>query len=207
MCRLKGRGERIVRWFAIMVLSVTISGCWLKTTPSTPVVMSNKFVPASTLGSGDVFEVKVYDEQELSGIYRISSSGSINFPLIGRVQIEGLTSSDAADVIQEKLAERFLKDPQVSIFVKEYNSKKVSVFGQVNKPGTFNYEDRMTVIQAVSMAGGFTNIAAKNDINVTRIVENEEKKFFVPVEAIAEGKAKNFFLDPGDIVYVPESIW
>jgi protein involved in polysaccharide export with SLBB domain len=169
--------------------------------------MSNKFVPASTLGSGDVFEVKVYDEQELSGIYRISSSGSINFPLIGRVQIEGLTSSDAADVIQEKLAERFLKDPQVSIFVKEYNSKKVSVFGQVNKPGTFNYEDRMTVIQAVSMAGGFTNIAAKNDINVTRIVENEEKKFFVPVEAIAEGKAKNFFLDPGDIVYVPESIW
>lgn len=118
-----------------------------------------------------------------------------------------MTSSDIADIIQQKLAERFLKNPQVSIFVKEYNSKKVSVFGQVTKPGTFNYEDRMTVIQAVSMAGGFTNIASKNEINVTRMVDNEEKKFFIPVEAIAEGKAKNFFLEPGDIVYVPESIW
>ncbi len=196
-----------MRWFAIIVLVITVPGCWWKTTPSTPVVVPNKFVPASTLGPGDVFEVKIYDEQELSGIYRVSSSGSINFPLVGRIQLEGLTSSDIADIIQQKLAERFLKNPQVSIFVKEYNSKKVSVFGQVTKPGTFNYEDRMTVIQAVSMAGGFTNIASKNEINVTRMVDNEEKKFFIPVEAIAEGKAKNFFLEPGDIVYVPESIW
>lgn len=201
------RGARIVRWFAIIILMVTVPACWLKNTPRTPEVVPNKFVPASTLGPGDVFEVKIYDEQELSGIYRVSSSGSINFPLVGRIQLEGLTSSDVADIIQQKLAERFLKNPQVSIFVKEYNSKKVSVFGQVTKPGTFNYEDRMTVIQAVSMAGGFTNIASKNEINVTRMVDNEEKKFFIPVEAIAEGKAKNFFLEPGDIVYVPESIW
>ena len=196
-----------MRWFAIMLLLITVPACWWKNTPSTPVVVPNKFVQASTLGPGDVFEVKIYDEQELSGIYRISSSGSISIPLVGRVQLEGLTSSDAADVIQQKLAERFVKNPQVSIFVKEYNSKKVSVFGQVTKPGTFNFEDRMTVIQAVSMAGGFTNIASKNEINVTRMVDNDEKKFFVPVEAIAEGKAKNFFLEPGDIVYVPESIW
>jgi polysaccharide export outer membrane protein len=95
----------------------------------------------------------------------------------------------------------------VSIFIKEYNSKKISVFGQVNKPGTFKYEDKMSVTQAVSMAGGFTKMAAKDDTNVTRIEEGEEKKYPVPVESIAQGQAKNFYLQPGDIVYVPESIW
>lgn len=78
-----------MRWFAIIVLVITVPGCWWKTTPSTPVVVPNKFVPASTLGPGDVFEVKIYDEQELSGIYRVSSSGSINFPLVEEFSLRG----------------------------------------------------------------------------------------------------------------------
>ncbi len=190
-----------------VVLSVGLSACWFSRTPETPKVSLTAVRPASTLGPGDVFEVKVYDEKDLSGIYRVSSNGSISFPLIGKVQVDGLAGSDAADLIQSRLGEKYLRNPQVSILVKEYNSKKVSVFGQVNKPGTFRFEDRMTVIQAVSMAGGFTKLAAKNDTSITRIVEGDEKKFPVPVEAIAEGKAKNFALRPGDIVYVPESIW
>jgi len=123
------------------------------------------------------------------------------------VQVDGLASSDAAALIEHKLGERFLRDPQVSIFIKEYNSKKVSIFGQVTKPGTFKFEDGMSVIQAVSMAGGFTEKAAKDDTNVTRLIDGSERKFPVPVESIAKGEAKNFFLQPGDIVYVPESIW
>lgn len=190
-----------------VLLSIGLSGCWFARSPETPKVPVTAVMPASTLGPGDVFEVKVYDEKDLSGIYRVSSNGAISFPLIGKVRVDGLSSSDAADLIQTRLGERYLRNPQVSILVKEYNSKKVSVFGQVNKPGTFRYEDRMTVIQAVSMAGGFTKLAAKNDTNVTRIIEGDERKFPVPVEAIAEGKAKNFALQPGDIVYVPESIW
>jgi len=118
-----------------------------------------------------------------------------------------MTASDAAASIQKRLGEKYLRNPQVNIFIQEYNSKKVSVFGQVNKPGTFKYEDLMTVIQAVSMAGGFTKMAAKDDTNVTRLVGGEEMKYPVPVESIAKGQAKNFYLQPGDIVYVPESIW
>jgi protein involved in polysaccharide export with SLBB domain len=137
----------------------------------------------------------------------VSSAGSISFPLIGKVHVEAMTSTDAADLIQRKLWEKYLRNPQVSIFIQEYNSKKISVFGQVNKPGTFKYEDNMSVTQAVSMAGGFTKTAAKDDTNITRIEEGEEKKYPVPVESIAQGKAKNFYLQPGDIVYVPESIW
>jgi len=163
--------------------------------------------PASTLGPGDVFEVKVYEEPDLSGMYRVSAAGTINYPLLGEIKVEGMTSNTLADRLQQLLGEKYLKNPQVSIFVKEYNSKKISVFGQVNKPGTFAYEEGMTVIEAVSMAGGFTKTAAKDDTSVTRLVDGEEKKFLVPVEAIAQGKARNFVLKPGDIVYVPESIW
>jgi protein involved in polysaccharide export with SLBB domain len=191
----------------IMILALAMPACWWSKTPETPEVTRTTYTPASTLGPGDVFEVKVYDEKELSGVYRVSSAGTISFPLIGKVQVEGMTSSDAADRIQKQLGQKYLRNPQVSILIKEYNSKKVSVFGQVNKPGTFKFEDRMTVIQAVSMAGGFTKLAAKDDTNVTRIISGDEKKFPVPVESIAQGKAKNFLLEPGDIVYVPESIW
>ncbi|MBN2494771.1 MAG: polysaccharide export protein [Deltaproteobacteria bacterium] len=189
------------------ILLCLAPACWWNSPHATPEVAKPRYVPASTLGPGDVFEVKVYDEKELSGIYRVSSAGSIQFPLIGMIDLNGLTSSDAAVKIRDKLAEKYLRNPQVSIFIREYNSKKISVFGQVTKPGTFQYEDGLTVIQAVSMAGGFTKMAAKNDTNVTRIVDGAEKRFSIPVEAIAQSRAKNFYLEPGDIVYVPESIW
>ncbi len=195
--------------FALLVglAGLSLVGCMLKRTPETPEVANRLATPASALGPGDVFEVQVYDEKELSGIYMVSSTGTITFPLIGRVFVEGLNSSDASELLQQKLSEKYIKHPQVSIFIKEYNSKKVSIFGQVQKPGTFKYEDSMTIIQAVSMAGGFTPLAAKDNANVTRIVDGLEKKFPVPVEAIAQGKTRNFYLAPGDIVYVPESLW
>ena len=191
----------------LLILMLSTSACWWAQTHKTPEVDRPNTVGASTLGPGDMFEVKVYNEKELSGIYRVSTAGAIHFPLIGKVHVDGMTSSDAAEEIQRRLGEKYLRDPQVSILIREYNSKKVSVFGQVTKPGTFQYEDGLSVIQAVSMAGGFTKLAAKNDTNVTRLVDGDEKKFPIPVEAIAQGKAKNFFLQPGDIVYVPESIW
>ena len=195
--------------FALLVglAGLSLIGCMLKKTPETPAIVKRISTPASALGPGDAFEVQVYDEKELSGMYMVSSTGTITFPLIGRVYVEGLNSSDASELLQQKLAEKYIKHPQVSIFIKEYNSKKVSIFGQVQKPGTFKFEDSMTIIQAVSMAGGFTPLASKDNTNVTRLVEGLEKKFSVPVEAIAQGKTRNFYLEPGDIIYVPESLW
>ena len=100
-----------------------------------------------------------------------------------------------------------MKDPQVSVLVKEYNSKKVFVLGEVQKPGTFMYEDGMSVVQAVTIAGGFTRTAARNSTSVTRRVNGQEVKAKVSVQDIALGKAPNFTLEPGDIVYVPESLF
>jgi protein involved in polysaccharide export with SLBB domain len=162
---------------------------------------------AATLGPGDVFEVRVYQEPELSGVYQVGPQGDVIFPLCKRVVVGGLTPNGAAERLRACLTDGFMRDPQVSVLVKEYNSKKVFVFGEVQKPGTFPYEDGMSVVQAVTLAGGFTRSAAQNSTSVTRRVSGQERKIRVTVQDIALGKAPNFTLEPGDIVYVPESLF
>ena len=162
---------------------------------------------ATTLGSGDLVEVRVFQEQDLSGIWRVAPDGTIDYPLCGKVKLLELDASGAADALTTCLREGFLRRPQVSVLVREFNSKKVFVFGEVQKPGTFPYEDNMSIIHALTLAGGFTKVAAKNGINVTRLVDGQERKIRVPAEEIAQGQTKNFTLLPGDIVFVPESFF
>jgi polysaccharide export outer membrane protein len=164
-------------------------------------------VPAGgTLGAGDVVEVRVFQEPEHSGVWRVSPEGTIDYPLCGKVTLAGRTASTAADALNACLA-RYLRRPQVSVNIREYNSKKVFVFGEVQKPGTFPLDGEMSIIQAITLAGGFTKLAAKNNTNVTRIVGGQERKIRVPVEDIGVGREKNFLLQPGDIVFVPESFF
>ena len=162
---------------------------------------------ASTLGTGDLLEVRVFQEPDLSGAYRLSSEGTIDFPLCGKVALSGRTSSEAADALRACLANGYLKRPEVTVLVREFTSKKVFVFGEVQKPGTFPFDADMSVIQAITLAGGFTKLAAKNNTNVTRLVDGREVKIRVPVEDIGVGREKNFPLQPGDIVFVPESLF
>lgn len=157
------------------------------------------------LGEGDVVEIKVFREPDFAGIYRISEKGSINFPLIGSVVVIGHTASSVAEEIRTRLADGYLTQPQVTVFVRETKSQKVHVLGEVNKPGTFVYEAGMTVIQAVTNAGGFAKLASPNSVRITR--EGIDRKFVLRVGDIRSGNAPNFKLQPGDIVYVPEAIF
>ncbi|MDP2275892.1 MAG: polysaccharide biosynthesis/export family protein [Archangium sp.] len=160
---------------------------------------------SNTLAANDLLEVRVYQEPDLSGVYRVDGDGHIDFPLCGKVQVGGVTASGAAEAITTCLKNGFVRRPQVSALVKEFNSKKVFVFGEVSKPGSFAYEDGMTIIHAISQAGGLTRSAAKNSVNVTRVVDGKEVKLPVKVEDIVIGREKNFQLVPGDIIFVPES--
>jgi protein involved in polysaccharide export with SLBB domain len=170
--------------------------------PAAPPVSSS-----TTLGAGDLIEVRVFEEADLSGPYRVAPGGTIDFPLCGKVVVHGLNTSGTADLLTRCLGEKYLRHPQVTVLLREYNSKKVFVFGEVQKPGTFPYEEDMSIIQAITMAGGFTKIASKNDIAVTRTVEGRDTKIRVPVADIGTGREKNFRLQPGDIVFVPESMF
>ena len=194
---------------AAAALLVGPAGCARRGSAPTPVSAESAEaqVLATTLGPGDVLEVRVYREPEISGVYQVGSEGDVVFPLCQRVEVAGLTANGASDRFRACLANGFMRDPQVTVVVKEYNSKKVFVFGEVQKPGTFTFQDGMSIVQAVTLAGGFTRSAAQNSTSVTRRVKGQETKLKVKVQDIALGKAPNFTLEPGDIVFVPESLF
>lgn len=163
-------------------------------------------VSANTLGSNDLLDVRVYGEADLSGVYRVSPEGFVDYPLCGRVKVVGLSPAEAGEALTACLKNGYVRRPQVSVLVKEFNSKKVFVFGEVGKPGAFPYEEGMTIIHAMSQAGGLSRTAAKNSVNVTRVVNGREVRTPVRVEDIVNGREKNYPLQPGDIIFVPETI-
>lgn len=158
------------------------------------------------LGSGDVFEVRVYGEPTLTGLYRVAEDGSIDFPLVGRLDVSDLTSREISEVLTERLKAGYLVSPSVSVYVKEYNSRKIFVLGQVNTPGTFPFEVEMNVVEAVALAGGFAPTANHDFVVVTRKVNGEETRIPVPVGLISKGLAANLELQSGDIVYVSDTL-
>lgn len=163
-------------------------------------------VQASTLEIGDIFDVRVYGEKELSGSFRVGPDGSIRFPLIGKVHVQGHTAEAVADLLRQRLSEGFIRAPQVVVFVKEFRSKKIFVLGQVAKPGTFPYETGMNIVQAITMAGGLSALSSANGTVLTRVENDEEQRIVVPVNDISKGRRPNILLVPGDIIFVPESI-
>jgi protein involved in polysaccharide export with SLBB domain len=161
-----------------------------------------------TLGPGDTFEIMVYEEKDLSGKYRVADDGTINFPLVGQVLVGGKGPTAIAGMIQEALkSKEILRNPSVSIYVLDYASKRINVVGAVSHPGSLPWTAGMGVVQAISVAGGLTPLAAANDTIVTRQVAGQPKRYRVSVRRITEGQEGDFTLEAGDIVYVPERIF
>lgn len=198
------RRKYIARWLLITsILAVWSCGVHRRLTSSTQLVLEK----VDTLGHGDVIHVKVFREPDLDGVFRVGAGGDIDFPLIGRVEVVGKRPEEVASNIRGRLAGDYLRSPQVSVLVQEQNSRKVHVFGQVGSAGTFSYRSNMTVIEAITSAGGFSALAAPNRTRVTRVIDGSERVFELAAGDIGEGKAPNFFLSPGDIVFVPEAIF
>lgn len=172
--------------------------------PSKYPTQQTSYVEDTTFAPGDMFEVRVYRQDQMSNKYRVNSAGTIVFPLIGTVEVAGKTPAQVETEIRDRLADGYLRDPQVSILVSDFGSKTLSVFGEVRSPGTFQFRDKMTIIDAVSQAGGLTPMAKKNAVTVTRVEEGSKRRYTVPVEDIGKGKAPNFQVRPGDVVFVPE---
>jgi polysaccharide export outer membrane protein len=188
------------------LVCLLVAGCG--PTASTVVEAAPTPVVADTsLGVGDSFEVRVYGESDLSGLYKIGAEGTITFPLCGTIEVRGLDAQQIAKRISDRLRDGILRNPQVTVLVKEQTSKKVYILGQVAKPGTFTYTPSMSVVEAITVAGGFTPLAAKNDTTITRLADGKKSIVKVPVEDIGVGRAKNVYLQPGDIISVPERLF
>lgn len=161
--------------------------------------------PLSYIGAGDKIRIQVYNEAELSGVYQVSPEGFIMFPFIGEISVDGLNNFSLAAKISEKLKNGYLKDPHVTVIIEEFVSKRIFVLGQVNKAGSFPIRMRMSVIEAISLAGGFTNFADLSNVVVTRKGDDgKEKRFVIDIKAVVNGARENFYLNAGDIIFVGE---
>lgn len=171
------------------------------------VVADAVIAPEESLGVDDVFDVRVFGEDTLSGAYRVSDDGTIDYPFAGRLSVIGKSSGEVQKLITERLSDGYLKNPHVSVMVKEWNSRKVSVLGQVQKPGAVVYFPSMTIVDAIASAGGFTGIAAPNKVTLRREVGGKVHSTVYPVADISEGKRTNVSLVPGDVLVVEERVF
>ncbi len=163
----------------------------------------------------DVISLAIYGEPSLSTQLRLSGDGAINIPLIGNLTVGGLTLAEAEARIAETYIEReIFISPQVTLQVSEYSKKEISFLGQISRQGKIVLPPETTslsIIEAVSAAGGFNRIAKADSVRISRKDPStgEEKIYIVDVESMIEGKNKDgvFFVLPGDIVFIPERLF
>lgn len=166
-------------------------------------------LPSTTVGPGDVFEVHVVGEPSLPKEFKVNPDGSIDFPYVARLTVNELEPQDIASLIRKKLQEgKILNDPQVSVSVKQYNSKKVAVIGQVTKPGTIPFTDSLRLVDALSQAGWFTPLSASGHVLLTRLgKDGQSVTVEISVDAITDGKRPDIPLQAGDTIKVPERVF
>jgi polysaccharide export outer membrane protein len=162
----------------------------------------------ATLGPGDVIEVVIYyGNHESKAQYRIGPTGEISVQFIGTVQAGGMLPAVLEAEVRKRLADGYLRDPIVALGVVESNSRRLSMFGQIQKAGTIRFVPGMTIVEAIAQSGGFTPMARKNAVQVTRMVDGKKTTYTVPVQLIGEGRRPNFPMVAGDVVFVPERIF
>jgi polysaccharide export outer membrane protein len=156
------------------------------------------------LGAGDLVRIVVFDHDELAADVRVSQTGNITFPLVGLVSVAGLTTRDAELLLARRLSEGgFVKEPQVSLLVEDFQSQKVSVMGQVAKPGQFPLEASKKVLDMLAMAGGVLNDTAADEATLVRA---DGKRIVIDLKKLFDGDpALNVGVQDGDTVFVPHA--
>ena len=160
---------------------------------------------------GDTLKIAVYGEPDISHAYTVDGEGFIKHPLLGKVKLSGMTPQDSEKLLYKKLSADFFVDPVVTVSIDSSTDRPVMIFGQVRKPGAYNFDagGQLTLLQVISRAGGFTDIAARNKVRIVRVINGKEQKITVPVTDLFQGKngITDIELHPGDVITVPESIF
>jgi len=160
------------------------------------------------LGPGDKLNLTVfYGSHQIQAAYTLDNSGQISVQFIGAVDANGKTLEEVRDDIKKRLGDGFLNDPIVSLTIAEINSLTLSVSGMVAKTGAVKFTPGITITEVIAQSGGFTPMARKNMVKVTRMLNGVKETYKLPVEKIAEGERPNFPMLPGDEVFVPERPW
>ena len=154
------------------------------------------------LGPEDVIDVFVWKEPDLTTTVVIRPDGRISLPPANELEASGKTTVQLQQEITEKLRQ-FISEPVVNVMVKQVNSLKISVLGEVRKPDVYRIKNRVTVLDAIAMAGGFTDLAKTSRVIVLRNAPSGPQRIKINVkQAVAEESRAPFYLQPLDTVYV-----
>jgi protein involved in polysaccharide export with SLBB domain len=166
-----------------------------------PALRADDYLIAPT----DMLDITVFQEPDLKTTLRVSNQGTIAFPLIGTLAVGGLTPEQAAQMIERRLGQGYLINPQVSVTVAEFSKRRFTVLGEVQKPGSYDMPDqqKVTVLQAIGMAGGYTRIANAGRVTLMRRIEGRERTFHLDANKMARGTAESALqVVPGDVITV-----
>jgi polysaccharide export outer membrane protein len=160
--------------------------------------------PGYRIGPEDILQISVFSNEPLSRTVPVRPDGMISLPLLNDVKAAGFTPMELRDVLMKKLVE-FVPSPEIAVIVTEVRSFKISVIGQVMKPGRYDLKSAATVVDALAMAGGFKEFAGRSRVVVIRPEGTAQKRIAFDYDKMgAEHRPQeNFPLRPGDIVMVP----
>ncbi len=160
------------------------------------------------IGEGDLLQVSVFEAQDLKSEARVGARGFVSLPLIGSVEVTGLTTREAEQKIEGLYKARYMQNPHVGIFVKEQVSGKITLMGSFKKTGTFPYLSRQNLFEAMALGEGLADTAGKM-VQVRRELEGADRPttFLIDLNELAKGGGDelNMQIKSGDVIYVPEA--
>ena len=174
-------------------------------TPAQKQEARDLFVRAYRIGPGDLLELRVFEVDQLSQTVRVSEDGSITLPLIGRVVVQGLTQEGVVQRLTELLQEKYVKNPQVTIFIREYKNQQVAVIGAVENAGSYELVGRKNLLQIISMAGGFSETAGNAVLILREGPDGGTSTISIDLkDLLVNGNQElNVPIEPNDVISVP----
>ncbi len=163
-----------------------------------------------TLGPMDVLGIEIIEPDKIATRATVSPDGSITVPYIGQVNVNGLTTTQIRERIEKRLADGYLKFPSVMVSLLESHSRKFFVYGAVIRPGEYDLPENMTVLRAISMAGGFTKFGSSNRVKVLRALKETKgyENIKININAVIDGDSQaDLAIENGDIIVISEGIF
>lgn len=171
-----------------------------------PQVQSITSIPNYKITANDLLEMEVFGIEDLKRTVRVNTAGSISIPLVGMVQVAGLSATEAEAVIAKRYGADYLQHPQVSIFIKEFTTQRVTIDGAVNKPGIYPMTGQITLLRALALAGGGGQLANMEDVLLFRSSGvGPQEVFKYDVKKIRNGELEDPILKGDDLVVVNRS--
>lgn len=169
-------------------------------TPAMPLVSAGRDY---RVGPNDLIDIEILDLDNLRRTVRVNAAGAISLPLVGAVQVAGLTSQELEQHIADRYREKYLQNPQVSVFIKEFTTERITVEGAVVKPGIFPLTGQITLLRALALAGGFGPIANSGEVMLFRTADNGRRQVAVfDVDSIRAGKTEDPPIRGDDLIVV-----